>query len=119
MSIRFSVIIPLYNKEYIVDRCLKSLAEQTRLPDEIVIVNDGSTDGSYTIASDFKAQHPEISIVLINQENAGVSAARNKGASLASNELICFLDADDEWKTLFLHEMECLVKEFPNAVLYG
>lgn len=114
----FSVVIPLFNKEYSVDRCLKSLTEQTRLPDEIVIVNDGSTDGSFAIASRFKEQHPEIPIVLVDQENAGVSAARNKGVSLASHDLVCFLDADDEWKANFLEVMERLVRDYPDAVLY-
>lgn len=117
-GICFSVVIPLYNKEYIVDSCLESLANQTRLPEEVVIVNDGSTDGSYKIANEFKCQHPEIKVIVIDQENAGVSVARNKGVSLSSYEFVCFLDADDEWKPDFLQTMEDLIVDFPDAVLY-
>lgn len=114
----FSIVIPLYNKAYIVERCLRSLANQTRLPDEVIVVDDGSTDESFGIVSEFKNSNPEINLVIKSQANSGVSAARNKGVFFSSYGYVCFLDADDEWKPLFLEKMERLIVDFPDALLY-
>lgn len=114
----FSIVVPLYNKFYMIQNCLESITNQTRPPEEIIIVNDGSTDGSLEVAHQFKCQHSELEIIIIDQDNAGVSAARNKGVSVSSYELICFLDADDEWQPNFLQVMEDLIVDFQDAVLY-
>ena len=90
-----SVVIPLYNKEKQIKRTLQSVLTQTFQDFEIVIVNDGSTDNSTIEVEKIKDSR----IRLIHQENAGVSAARNKGIEEAKYELIAFLDADDEWKS--------------------
>lgn len=99
-----SIIIPLYNKEHFIEQTLKSVLGQTYTDFEAIIVNDGSTDKSVDIVSEFKDKR----IKLINQDNKGVSAARNTGIKLAKGDYIAFLDADDEWHTEFLEKMHKL-----------
>jgi glycosyltransferase involved in cell wall biosynthesis len=92
---RLSIVIPLYNKEKFIDRCLKSLLDQNLSPEEyeIIIVDDGSTDSSYTLACAYAEKHPNI--VAHRQKNGGAGAARNTGFELAKGDYIYFLDADD------------------------
>ena len=92
---KLSIVVPLYNKEKYIERCLDSLLAQD-LPSseyEIIVVDDGSTDSSYSIASDYSEKH--LNIKLFNQKNQGAGAARNKGLDLASGDYVYFLDADD------------------------
>jgi len=92
---KISVIIPVYNRAQYVDSCLKSVISQTIGLEslEIIIINDGSTDNSLDILKEYDRIHE--SIVLIDQVNQGVSAARNAGLKHATGEYIAFLDADD------------------------
>ena len=89
-----SVVIPVYNKEKYIDKCIDSVINQTIKKEdiEIICVNDGSTDGSIDIINKYIAKN---NIVLINKENGGVSSARNCGIMNASGKYILFLDADD------------------------
>jgi glycosyltransferase involved in cell wall biosynthesis len=87
-----SVIIPAYNAENFVMRAIQSVFEQNYQPLEILLIDDGSTDGTAALV---EREAPEIQI--IRQANAGVAAARNAGLRHATGELICFLDADDGW----------------------
>ena len=87
-----SVIIPLYNKEKIIERSLQSVLSQDYDDFEVVVVNDGSTDGSVEIIKSISDSR----ITLIEQENGGPSKARNTGVKNAKGEWILFLDADDE-----------------------
>ncbi|GAB2633363.1 glycosyltransferase family 2 protein [Belliella aquatica] len=89
-----SIIIPVYNKAAFVRETLDSALVQTYLNTEIILVDDGSTDGSFEILQEYYQKHPD-KIVLIDQENQGVSAATNKGIQAARGEYIQFLDADD------------------------
>lgn len=91
-SIRIAVVIPTYNRSWSIHRCLDSVFAQTRLPDEIIVVDDGSTDGS---TSDLNYRYPRTRV--ITQDNQGVSAARNAGIRAAQSEWIAFLDSDDVW----------------------
>lgn len=92
---KVSVIVPAYNAENFVERCLKSLASQTFKDFEVILVNDGSTDKTMDIARQFKIESPLPLINIYSQENGGVSSARNFGLSKATGEWIVFLDADD------------------------
>lgn len=106
-----SVVIPLYNKSTAILRALDSVFNQTVQPDEVIVVNDGSTDGSEQIVA--KLNHSLIR--LINQNNAGVSAARNKGIAEATKEWIAFLDADDEWMPDYIETITSLSKRYPQC----
>ena len=88
--IKVSVIIPVYNTEKYLKRCLDSLVMQTLENIEIICINDGSTDKSLDILKEY-----ESNIVIINQENQGQSVARNKGLEIAKGEYIGFVDSDD------------------------
>ncbi|MCQ2113713.1 MAG: glycosyltransferase family 2 protein [Bacteroidaceae bacterium] len=107
----FTVVIPLYNKEHSIAHTLKGVLAQTFQDFEIVIVDDGSTDNSANVVKQFTDER----IHLIHQENAGVSAARNKGIAEAKGEYIAFLDADDEWLPNHLEELNNLIVEFPQC----
>jgi len=87
-----SVVIPAYNAEKYVGRAVESILAQTHSPDEIIIVDDGSTDGTAQVVRLF-----EDKVTFIQQQNAGASVARNSGIEAARGEWIAFLDADDEW----------------------
>ncbi|HOM77565.1 MAG TPA: glycosyltransferase family A protein, partial [Anaerohalosphaeraceae bacterium] len=87
-----SVVIPAYNCQAYIRRAIDSVLGQSRPADEIIVVDDGSTDGTAEAVRTYGAK-----VILIQQENAGVSAARNAGIRAASGDWIAFLDADDEW----------------------
>lgn len=89
-----SVIIPAYNAEQYLKRCINSLDRQIGCSLEIILVDDGSVDGTWKVCSDLKKNHP--GLVTIQQNNRGVSAARNCGLDRATGEYVLFLDADDE-----------------------
>lgn len=90
-----SVIIPVYNTEAYVGRCIESVLEQTYTDLEIIIVDDGSTDNSLTICQDYSRKDPYHRIIVISQENQGASTARNKGIDVSSGEYLMFVDSDD------------------------
>ncbi|MCP2029198.1 glycosyltransferase involved in cell wall biosynthesis [Flavobacterium sp. HSC-32F16] len=97
-SITISAVIPNFNSERTITKCLESILSQTENVDEIIIVDDGSIDKSLVIIKKvIKTINSEIKIVLSEQENAGPSAARNKAVSLATSTHIAFLDSDDIW----------------------
>lgn len=90
---KISVIIPVYNVKKYLKRCLDSVINQTYKNIEIILVNDGSTDNSLKICEDY--QKKDKRIIIINQKNSGLSAARNKGLDIAKGKYICFIDSDD------------------------
>jgi glycosyltransferase involved in cell wall biosynthesis len=110
---KVSVVIPLYNKESSISRTLNSILNQTVDDFEVIVVNDGSTDNSLDIVKKF--DDPRIH--LIQQQNQGVSAARNRGVEAAEGKLIAFLDADDEWLPIFLEKILYLYDKYPAAGL--
>lgn len=133
MNPRFSVIVPLYNKAPYVRKALESICAQTFRDFECIVVDDGSTDGSLDVVSDFvrndgmsrdKSLNEPLSLndgrlTIISQANAGVAVARNNGVTKSNGEYVCFLDADDWWELTFLEEMDRLIQEFPDAGLYA
>ena len=92
-----SVIVPVYNREKMVGKTLDSILCQSYSPVEIVAVNDGSTDGSLAVLSDYARRHPG-KILVLDQLNSGQVRARNKGIVAARGEYIAFLDSDDTWE---------------------
>ena len=103
-----SIIIPLYNVEKYISQCIESVLRQKYSKFEVIIVNDGSTDSSASIVE--KYAETDSRIRLINQDNAGVSAARNTGLDNASGEYVVFIDADDFISQDFLEYMVGLCK---------
>lgn len=110
-----SVVIPLYNKEPYVARCLGSVLAQTFSDYEVIVVDDGSTDGSAEVALRFQ----DDKVRIFRQENAGPGAARNRGVQESRGELIAFLDADDEWHPQFLERMVDFLRRWPQAGIVG
>ncbi|MCI8550038.1 MAG: glycosyltransferase [Lachnospiraceae bacterium] len=93
MAHSLGVVIPVYNVEDYLRECLDSVTGQAVPFDEIVVVNDGSEDGSLSICREYCRKYPQIK--LLNQENKGLSAARNLGMAYAKSEYLIFLDSDD------------------------
>ncbi len=89
-----SMIVPIYNVEAYLNRCLDSIVAQTHRPLQVILINDGSKDGSQAIVDRYVAKWPEL-FTSVLQENQGVGAARNRGVALAEGEWICFIDSDD------------------------
>ena len=115
---KFSIIVPVYNVEKHLSRCLQSLVDQTFMDIEIICVNDGSTDGSLEILKGFAGTDNRI--VIIDQENKGVAAARNAGIRAAEGEYILFVDSDD-----YITEDACdvlyreCVQTSPDMIVFG
>jgi glycosyltransferase involved in cell wall biosynthesis len=91
------IVIPAFNAEHYINQTLESIALQGNLVHSIIVVNDGSTDQTAQIVEAFTKKHPRLSIKLINQNNAGLANARNKGIQHTTAPYIALLDADDIW----------------------
>jgi glycosyltransferase involved in cell wall biosynthesis len=113
-TIRFSVIIPLYNKEATLLRTLESVAAQKTVAFEILVVDNGSTDTGPALATAFGAP-----VRLLQISDRGVSQARNAGINAAQGDFMVFLDADDSWEPDFLTTLQALINDFPEAGWYA
>ena len=111
----FSVVIPVYNTEAWIEKTLKAVLGQTFSDFEIILVDDGSTDNSVSIADSFHTQKLKI----IKQCNSGVSVARNAGIAEAKGKYIAFLDADDYWFDDHLAEAKNFFDTFDNYPWYS
>lgn len=110
---KFSIVIPLYNKRNSLRDCIESVLNQSYDDFELIVVDDGSTDGSAEIVREFSDER----IRLVEKENGGVSSARNLGVKLAKNPWIAFLDGDDIWAKWHLETMACLSESEPLALV--
>jgi glycosyltransferase involved in cell wall biosynthesis len=112
-----SVVIPLFNKSYSVINCIDSVVSQKKLPCEVIVVDDGSTDDSLSVVRSKYSNSQLVSI--FSKPNGGVSSARNFGVSKAKGDFVAFLDADDQWDPEFLLEVESALEKFPCAAIVG
>ena len=108
--VKISIVIPIYNAEDHLQRCVDSVLNQTEKNIEIILVDDGSKDNSIEICKNYLNQDKRVQ--LIHQENSGVSAARNRGIEQACGEYIGFIDSDD-WIEPNMYE--CLLREANQA----
>lgn len=109
MNPKVSIIIPVYNSEMFIEKCIDSVLEQSFNEYEIILINDGSKDGSKQILDEYKERYPE-KIVVIHQENMGVSKTRNNAIKMAKGRYIMFIDNDDyidkDYVEVFVKEIE-------------
>ena len=114
-----SFIVPCYNAESTIGRCLKSILALKRKDVEVIVVDDGSSDNTVSEINSFNDER----LILIRQENCGVSAARNTGLSVAKGNMISFVDADDEILaveyTQIMDSVDSDVLFFPFDILWG
>ncbi|HWF83729.1 MAG TPA: glycosyltransferase [Vicinamibacterales bacterium] len=114
-----SVIMPAYNVEQYLAQAIESVLAQTYPDVELVIVNDGSTDGTLSIAERYRTQHPD-RIRVVTQDNQGLAAARNAGMRAATGAVFALLDSDDRWAPAYLAEqMRILDGNPPIAIVTG
>ena len=109
---RVSVIIPAYQCSRVIGFAIDSLLKQTRLPDEIIVVDDGSSDDIVAAL-----RHYGSSVRLVRKENGGASSARNAGIDIATGDMIAFLDSDDFWHPTKLQEQLRIFEEHPEVGL--
>lgn len=117
---KISAIVPVYNSQGTIVDCLDSIINQTVKIQEIIIVDDGSTDSSAAIIEEYIKNYDQFNIILIRTKNSGPSSARNIGIERANNELVAFLDSDDRWipeKTAI--QLDYLTTSSEEVVLIG
>ena len=115
--IDISIIVPIYNAEKYVEETIKSIIDQTLKNIEIILVNDGSTDGSKQICE--KYLNLDKRIILINKENGGLADARNAGLKIASGKYIMFIDADDLYEPDSCEHMYKTIEETNSDYVIG
>ena len=108
---KFSIIVPVYNVEEYIDDCLKSIKSQTFKDYEVIVVNDGTKDNSMDIVKNYDVE-------IINQENGGLSSARNTGVKKAKGEYLIFLDSDDYIEKDLLKKINDSIKDNPDVVRF-
>lgn len=113
-----SIIIPAYNVEKYLKAALDSIKEQTELPDEVILIDDGSTDGTLDVANSFEFPVP---YQVVSIENGGQGNARNLGVSLASSEYVYFFDSDDLLTSNFIQSIKSQIRksQYPDIVLFS
>jgi len=107
---RISVIIPTFQHAQTLSQSLDSLFAQSRLPDEVIVVDDGSTDDTLSVLTPYRER-----ITYVYQENQGAPSARNHGFDLSTGDLVIFWDADVIGKPEMLEHLECSLNEHPDA----
>ncbi|WP_394791979.1 glycosyltransferase family 2 protein [Rhodoferax sp.] len=116
-----SVVIPAYNAADFIEEALDGIFKQTLLPNEVVIIDDGSIDKTCQIIQDWVSKsNPTYSVIVRSQVNSGISATRNLGIKIASGIWIAFLDADDIWEPMHLELLYAALELLPSAIAsYG
>ncbi|MGI5936931.1 MAG: glycosyltransferase [Oscillospiraceae bacterium] len=105
----FSIVVPVYQAEQYLDKCISSVLDQTLNDWELILVDDGSRDKSGRICDDYASKDPRI--IVIHQENAGVSEARNAGIERAGGKYLAFLDSDDSFEPQMLERLFTAIRD--------
>ena len=114
----YSVVIPIYNAEKYLESCMDSILSQCGCADyEIILVNDGSTDGSAQLCDCYARKLPRVKV--IHQANQGVSVARNTGIEAARGQYVLFLDSDDLWESNLLETLTEALQPQPDMAVFG
>lgn len=112
----FSIIIPVYNAEKTLKKCLNSVCKQSFSNYEVILIDDGSTDKSFSICKDYEIHNKKFRVHY--QQNSGPSAARNAGLELATGKWICFVDSDDSIEPSFLQDIQDAAKSINADVVF-
>lgn len=112
---KFSIIVPVYNCQDYIERCIESVVKQNTKDIELILVNDGSTDNTKELLKEYKKENDLIKV--INKKNEGVSKARNAGLKEATGKYILFLDADDFLDESYIKEINEILKKYKNVEL--
>ena len=114
---RYSVIIPIYNAEKTLHRCLDSLASQLRDDIEVLLIDDGSSDNSFQICKTYAQRYPQL--IPVHQEKVGMSSARNRGLDLANGSYALFVDSDDYVSPDYFSVLDQALDDKPDMLLFG
>src|SRR5690554_865847 len=110
-----SVIVPVYNVDQYLHRCIQSILNQSYSNLEILLINDGSSDSSGEICNEYERKDARVTV--IHQENNGVSVARNVGLENVRGYWFCFVDSDDEIERNYISDFMSTLSAFPNTDL--
>lgn len=116
-NLTVAVVIPVYNCAEYVEEALESVESQTRRPERVVVVNDGSTDESERVATQFAARS-KLSITIVTQQNRGAASARNAGVACCREDLVAFLDGDDTFYPQFLDRAVDVLARHTELLLF-
>ncbi len=114
---KLSVVIPIYNAEKYLEHNLKTLVNQLQLDTELILVNDGSSDNSLSICEKFSKENTNI--IVVTQENSGVSAARNAGIKYSTGEYITFIDSDDYVEKTYIENVKKLIQNNTDLAFFN
>ena len=117
MQNKISIIVPVYNAEKYIDRCIKSIYSQTFTDYEIILVNDGSTDNSLALCKEYAEKDSRITV--IDKENGGAGSARNKGIEIAQGEYLAFPDVDDWFEPDMYEDLYALAKQGDYDIVFS
>ena len=117
MKNKITIIVPVYNSENYIRRCVDSVLRQSFEDFELLLINDGSTDGSLKILREYEKSDKRIRV--INQENMGVAKTRNKGIKLASGKYIMFIDNDDYIENDYINKYYNSIKDTDYDIVIG
>ena len=112
-----TVVIPLFDKAYFIRRTLTSVVAQTHPPEQVIVVDDGSTDDGPAVVAELIAARADRRVRLVRQPNAGPGPARNRGIAEAASEWIAFLDGDDLWQPNHLATLAEVAAACPDAAV--
>ena len=115
-----AAVIPTFNSSLTIERALESVVGQTRLPTEVIVIDNASEDDTVARVRTFASKYPRIAWAIeVSPTNIGPGAARNRGWNLATSDFIAFLDSDDSWHPEKLRLQGEVVRMFPESVLFG